>query len=168
MTVALDFDGVIHRYSQGWNGGTVYDPPMDGAVEAVKEIMAKEATFVFTARDPQQVCEALESWDLRCVADDPRNSRRFWNKKGVLLVTNHKYAARVYLDDRAAVFTPKGGWDQAMIDLGFREQRAELTLAGKIRELHRRNDYGECVHCSARDYPDYSVEYPCETVKILG
>lgn len=133
MTVSLDFDGVIHRYSQGWNGGTVYDPPMDGAIESVKAIMAKEAVFVLTARDTQQVCEALEKWGLHCVADDPRNDRRFWNKKGVILVTNKKYAARLYLDDRAVKFDPERGWEGAMEDMGFAPPPDGMRLLPLIR-----------------------------------
>ena len=38
-TVVFDFDGVIHSYKSGWRGKTVIpDPPVDGIVEALKEI----------------------------------------------------------------------------------------------------------------------------------
>src|SRR3546814_17831472 len=45
MTVALDFDGVIHRYSKGWRGGVIHDPPMPGAIEDVKARMEAEAAL---------------------------------------------------------------------------------------------------------------------------
>ena len=50
MTVALDFDGVIHWYRSGWQGGKIYDPPMPGAIEAIREIQEVEAVVVHTAR----------------------------------------------------------------------------------------------------------------------
>ena len=35
-TIAIDFDGVIHRNSKGFHDGTVYDEPIKGAIEGVK------------------------------------------------------------------------------------------------------------------------------------
>lgn len=34
--LGLDFDGVIHKNSKGFHDGTIYDEPLDGALEAVK------------------------------------------------------------------------------------------------------------------------------------
>lgn len=129
MTVALDFDGVIHRYSKGWQGGKIYDPPMPGAIEAVKEIMEVEAVVVFTARtDLDAVCDSLTHWGVECITQDQWDRERpaaehgsaFWNDKSRILVTNRKPAARYYLDDRAVLFTPERGWDGAMKDMGFK------------------------------------------------
>jgi hypothetical protein len=48
--------------------------------------------------------------------------------------------------------------------------RDELLAADeRVRALHRRNEHtGECEYCSARDYPDYSVPHPCETIQALN
>jgi len=129
MTVALDFDGVIHRYSKGWQGGVIYDPPMRGAIAAVREIMSVEAVVVFTARtDLDAVCVWLRARDIECVSQGEWDAERpvgehgnaFWNEKERVLVTNRKPAARVYLDDRGVTFG-KGGWDQAMKDMDLAE-----------------------------------------------
>jgi hypothetical protein len=130
MTVAIDFDGVIHKYSRGWCGGEIYDPPMPGAIGAIKEIQEVEAVVVFTARtDLDAVCDSLTHWGVECITQAQWDRERpaeehgsaFWNEKGRVLVTNRKPAVRVYLDDRAVKFTPERGWSGAMEDMGFRE-----------------------------------------------
>lgn len=46
------------------------------------------------------------------------------------------------------------------------EQRAAV---GRVRALHARNPHsGTCEHCSAGDYPDYAVPYPCATIRALS
>lgn len=34
-TIAIDFDGVLHGYSKGWQGGVMYDKPVEGAADAL-------------------------------------------------------------------------------------------------------------------------------------
>ena len=49
--VAIDFDGVVHRNSKGFHDGTVYDPPMEGAIEAIKWFASQGLDIVlFTAK----------------------------------------------------------------------------------------------------------------------
>jgi len=43
-----------------------------------------------------------------------------------------------------------------------------LAAVERVHALHRRNENtGECEYCSMRDYPDYAVAWPCETVRAL-
>lgn len=111
MTIAIDFDGVIHQYSRGWQDGTIYDPPMPGALEGLRTLMEQDAIFIFTTRDISQVGSWLleHGFSVRLGHDGP-----FWNERGRLLVTNRKLAATAYLDDRAVRFTD---WRQALADL---------------------------------------------------
>lgn len=36
--VAIDFDGVLHSDNLGYHDGTIYGKPIDGAIQAIKEI----------------------------------------------------------------------------------------------------------------------------------
>lgn len=109
-TVAVDFDGVIHAYSKGWQDGTIYDPPVEGAFEALVTLMKTYAVFIFTTRDATDVARWLNRHGLLAEVDaDPQ--RTFWNDQGRLLVTNRKLAAVAYVDDRAVRFE---SWPQAL------------------------------------------------------
>lgn len=136
MTIAVDFDGVIHGYTRGWADGTIYDPPIPGAITGLRQLMEQDSVFIFTTREPEQVMPWLEQYDLDVTIDErcslcSRGSTKtpnpdcricqgsglltFWNARDQLLVTNRKLAAVAYLDDRAVRFT---AWDQALTDLG--------------------------------------------------
>jgi hypothetical protein len=116
-TVAVDFDGVIHRYSRGWQDGTIYDEPVEGAFETLRALMATHAVFIHTTRDPHQVCRWLYDHAVNiqttCRLPD-QQTHEFWNETGVILVTNRKLPAVAYIDDRGIRFT---SWDQALADL---------------------------------------------------
>jgi hypothetical protein len=136
MTLAIDFDKVIHGYSLGWHDGTIYDPPVPGAVQGVQCLMQYDACFVHTTRRAEQVVPWLEGIGLPATDDDhcPTCNKLghgghpdcpacegtglllFWVKRGELLVTNRKLPATAYLDDRAVTFT---AWDKALADLGM-------------------------------------------------
>jgi trehalose-6-phosphatase len=108
MTLAVDFDGMIHAYSRGWADGTIYDPPVPGALDGLRQLLDQDAVFVFTAREPEQVAEWLSLHGFICRTE---HEGPFWNVRGQLLVTNRKLPATAYLDDRAVRFVD---WGQAL------------------------------------------------------
>lgn len=125
MTIAVDFDGVIHKYSRGWGNGKIYDDPVKNALFALELLMKQDAVFIHTSRNPRQVAHwiARESWhDIDCTTWLPRTwyGRRkpFWNKRDILLVTDRKLPARVYIDDRAYKFE---NWADALTQLGVED-----------------------------------------------
>lgn len=115
-TVAVDFDGVIHAYSKGWQDGTIYDEPVPGAFDALRALMARYAVFIHTSRDPGQVGRWMkEHGDIPVEwFEDYRNPPQFWNHQDSLLVTSLKLPAIAYIDDRGIRFE---SWDQALADL---------------------------------------------------
>src|SRR3990167_7471733 len=88
-TLAIDFDGVLHAYGQGWQDGTIYDEPLPGAVDACRYLVDQGFDLViFTARQDQA---AIHKW-LRTHGFPEMD------------VTNMKPPALFYIDDRAIRF----------------------------------------------------------------
>lgn len=118
MVIGIDFDGVLHAYSQGWQGGTIYDIPIEGAFAALKLLISQgHSLFIFTARED---LKAVALWmeaegGFSCEIDD--GTDRFWHSGlGVILVTNRKIPADIYLDDRAVRFH---SWQQALGEINL-------------------------------------------------
>jgi len=119
-TLAIDFDGVIHAYSKGWQDGSVYDEPLTGAFAALRLLMHKYAICIFTTRETTSVGKWLwEKGGFDCTID-PGPSLEFWNELGPLLITNRKLPAVAYIDDRAIRFE---SWSQALKDLSNYERK---------------------------------------------
>jgi hypothetical protein len=94
-TIALDFDGVLHRYN-GYSNGFI-DGPIDGARQAVERLLERGHTVVvFTTRDKPTV----EAW-LKTHGFPP------------LEVTNVKRPFYVIVDDRAFCFS--GEWNADIV-----------------------------------------------------
>ena len=91
-TLAVDFDGVIHKYSKGFQGlDNAYDPPMDGAREVLQRLKDKGYVLKIMSSRPALVIEEwLEKYEMSDLFDT---------------VSNSKFAATIYLDDRGFHFT---------------------------------------------------------------
>lgn len=112
QTIGVDFDGVLHAYSRGWQDGTIYDPPVDGAIDGLRALMGRYAVFVFTSRPAAQVAAWLHGQGVAAVTGGTNVT--FWVTRDIVYVTNRKLPALAYLDDRAVRFT---SWPQALGDL---------------------------------------------------
>lgn len=121
--MAVDFDGVLHSYERGWADGSIYGDWKPGADMALTQLLQRYAVFVHTTRDPRQVARWIErrtGYGVECTTRLPRTrwGRRkpFWNRQGVLLVTDRKLAALAYIDDRAVRFVT---WADALAAVGI-------------------------------------------------
>lgn len=115
-TIAVDFDGVIHAYSRGWHDGTIYDPPLPGAIDAVHTLLDTYAVYIHTSRSASQVVNWMRHHSDRIyVTDYDLDSQpKFWNTSDRILVTNRKLPAVAYLDDRAIRFID---WSHALVTI---------------------------------------------------
>lgn len=119
MTIAVDFDGVIHKYGRGWGDGTIYDTSVDKALWALMVLLDRGPVFVHTSRNPKKVAQWIEresGHTIECTTRLPRTwwgkRKSFWNERGLLLVTDRKFPATVYIDDRAFRFT---AWNDELL-----------------------------------------------------
>lgn len=96
-TIAIDFDGVIHAYRAGWLDGTIYDPPIDGAAEAMAKLQERGYNLViYTTRAESQTDKAaIYQW---------LKQHRFKNVDDIE-ITDRKPPAIAYIDDHAVRFT---------------------------------------------------------------
>lgn len=141
-TIAIDFDGVIHKYSKGWEDGSIYDGCVDGALMAISDLFNNGySVFILSTRSPRQIRKWLSKHlnnggflrlgNLGDPDEYPGNQyftpycmgckvipwyTKFWtNKQRVIGITNRKLAAHVYIDDRAMIF--KGDWSSISNDI---------------------------------------------------
>lgn len=96
--LCLDFDGVLHSYSSGWQGADVIlDPPVDSAQEFVRQASKPFHVVVFSSRSNQPGgIDAMRTW---CAKHGfPVDKMTF---------ATEKPPATVSIDDRAITFTGK-------------------------------------------------------------
>ena len=100
--LAVDFDGVIHKYSLGFHDGTLYDIPFPGAKQSLTKLRKKWWIYVYTVRaTTKKGRQAVESYLKK-------------NKIPYDEVVPHKPVAFAYIDDRAIHFQ---NWPTAIKDL---------------------------------------------------
>lgn len=135
-TIAIDFDGVIHAYTKGWQDGSVYDNEIEGVFEVIQSLFQQGYTvFIFSTRNPRQIKRWLKQkvYDSEYIVDghgDPSDYsypkygftvsvipfwKKFWNKKNCLGITKRKLPAECYIDDRAIRFS--GNWNNTLTEI---------------------------------------------------
>ncbi len=109
MVIAVDFDGVIHRYSKGWNGGEIYDETVQGTKESLtklKELGHK--IYIFSTRSNKIFHKKG--------GIDQQKQMKEWLEKNQIPYDKiwgfGKPMADIFIDDRALSF--KGDWNQTL------------------------------------------------------
>tara|TARA_Y100000034_G_scaffold92333_1_gene111555 strand:- start:4058 stop:4447 length:390 start_codon:yes stop_codon:yes gene_type:complete len=106
--IAIDFDGVIHSNSKGFFDGSIYDAPVDGALESIKFLSKHFKIIIFTCKAKpdrpliggkngiELIKEWLDKYDMLKYISD---------------ITVEKPRALLYVDDKAVEFK---NWDNCL------------------------------------------------------
>lgn len=103
LTICVDFDGVLHSASSGWQGADVVaDPPVPGAMEWLEKLIEEFDVAIYSARSSQpggiEAMEAaIERWCLEEYGMVPYCVE-------TIRYPTEKPAAFLTIDDRAICF----------------------------------------------------------------
>jgi len=154
--LVLDFDGVVHSYTSGWQGAAIIpDPPVPGAIQFILSALHVFDVCIFSSRSEiYSGREAMRHWLYG-------HSGAFWypSPEGPGLeevrFPEHKPAAFLSIDDRALLFD--GTWPDPAKLLGFKpwNKRPEcIRLSGRVAITDGpcpRCDDGPCVARTSRE-----------------
>lgn len=98
-TIIIDFDGVIHSYDRGWQGGEIYGTLTTGFVEWALEAQKYFRLAVYSTRSSDLVhLQDMIKW---CAQQLEETGVQLW-------FPTSKPPAILQIDDRAVTFT--GNW----------------------------------------------------------
>lgn len=101
--LCLDFDGVIHDYRRGWQGGEIYGDVTPGFWEWLDKAHRYFRIVVYSSRSKDAVnAEAMEKW---LAGRTPKGFRYI-----PVEFAHEKPPAFLTIDDRALTF--EGSWDR--------------------------------------------------------
>jgi len=120
-TIAIDFDGVLHKYSKGWQDGSIYDDEMTSLCDLFNLLLEKYNVFIFSTRSPRQIKNWIEDKMLRTafLAEHPDLKiipfyKKFWKSFRTVGITKRKLPAHIYIDDRAYKFED---WNKTLLEI---------------------------------------------------
>lgn len=103
--LCVDFDGVLHAYTSGWQGADVVsDGPVPGAVDFLSRATDHFDVRIYSSRSSQDggraaMGAALAEWIREWATTAPEDATR-----PVITIAAEKPAAFLTLDDRAVCF----------------------------------------------------------------
>lgn len=115
LTIAFDFDGVIHKYSKGWQDGSIYDEISNEWVELTKRLLDEgNSVFILSTRPKVQIYKHMKLLPLDFTFRIMSEHEMFYKQsvidgKQAIGICNHKAVFDVLIDDRAIGFKTYDG-----------------------------------------------------------
>jgi hypothetical protein len=127
--LCLDFDGVLHSYTSGWQGADVIpDPPVPGAIAFLRAAVQHFTVAIYSSRSHQPGGQAaMQSWLATWAKADPDHSTDLSFLEAIKWPLE-KPGAFVTLDDRALTFS--GEWPSMDTLLAFRPWHKRPAAGG--------------------------------------
>ena len=106
--IAIDFDGVIHKNSKGFNDGTIYDEPVEGVKKGLEYLSKSYKLVIYTCKaNPDRPLingktgsKLIYDWLVKYELDSY-----------IYNIVYEKPNAKYYIDDKAVRFI---NWDMIM------------------------------------------------------
>lgn len=112
--LCLDFDGVVHKYSKGWQDGQIYDPPTEGFFDWLNEAWKHFQIVIYSSRSAStDGIAAMKSWFALYEYEwlKSKNPDTGCYPEGILTFASEKPPAFLTIDDRAIQFD--GHWENS-------------------------------------------------------
>jgi hypothetical protein len=107
--LCIDFDGVIHSYERGWQGGEIYGTLVPGFVAWAASAAQQFGLVVYSSRSATEAgIAAMRSW-LRAQLRERMMPSEIDQFVAMFEFADKKPAAWLTIDDRAVRF--EGKWD---------------------------------------------------------
>jgi len=124
VIVAVDFDGVLHKYSKGWHNGKIYDEPFENAALAMGIMLDKgfEVVIFSTRSYDRKQDGVIEKGQIKEMKDWLDRNNIPYSR----IATEPKPYAQVYLDDRALRF--EGNWMDSLRQIMVLYRKGQLKF----------------------------------------
>lgn len=115
MIICIDFDGVIHSYERGWQGGEIYGTFVPGFVDWAERAARIFELVVYSSRSKEPAgIAAMQAWFTAQAAKAFRFEEDARHFVGLFTFAHEKPPAFITIDDRAIRF--EGDWDAAELN----------------------------------------------------
>jgi hypothetical protein len=132
--IAVDFDGVINSFKNGWKGPTETDEPVLSAAESIATLFHRGYKIIIfsTRASTEEGVKTIREYLLKHT-EDPGMVEK-------IEITDKKPIAHIYIDDRAIPFT--GDWEETLKQIDefkpWTETEKSLTWSGhKLEDRYK-------------------------------